>query len=160
MEVRINMKRGLKMLTILVVLLALGAVGAWAKGPGGLRLGLEFGNPNAVLIIRPAPLDFRIGYNFAAPGYLFLSADYRIVDAYQIVDFLHFFFGLGAYTKISFEPTEFSLGARIPLGLQAFLLNNVLELFLEVAPTVGFLPTISAFPEWQGYIGFTIRIPR
>ena len=77
-----NMKRGLKVLTILVVLLALGAVGAWAKGPGGLRLGLEFGNPNAVLIIRPAPLDFRIGYNFAAPGYLFLSADYRIVDAY------------------------------------------------------------------------------
>jgi len=29
-----------------------------------------------------------------------------------------------------------------------------------VAPTVGFIPTIVAFPEWQGYIGFTIQIPR
>jgi hypothetical protein len=159
MEERQAMKRALKTLTILAVLLALAATGAWAKGSGGLRLGLEFGNPNAVLIIRPAPLDFRIGYNFTQAGYLFLSADYRIVDAYQIVDFLHFFFGVGVYTQIFFEPTDFSLGARIPLGVQAFLLDNVLELFLEVAPTVGFLPTL----DWaglQGYIGFTFRIPR
>jgi hypothetical protein len=36
----------------------------------------------------------------------------------------------------------------------------VIELFLEVAPTVGFLPTINAFPRWQGYLGFTILIPK
>jgi len=43
--------------------------------------------------------------------------------------------------------------------VQAFLLDNVLELFLEVAPTVNFLPAL----DWgglQGYIGFTFRIPR
>ena len=152
------MKRGLKLFTIVMVLLALGAVGASAKGRSNLRLGLEFGNPNAVLIIRPAPFDFKIGYNFAAPGYLFFSADYRIVNAYQVVDILHFFLGLGAYTNIYFEPTDFSLGARIPLGLQIFLIDNVVELFLEVAPTVGFLPALTAFPEWQGFIGFTILI--
>ena len=152
------MKRGLKLLTILMVLLAIGAVSASAKGKGNLRLGLEFGNPNAVLIIRPAPFDFKIGYNFASPGYLFFSADYRIVSGYQLVDFLHFFLGVGAYTNIYFEPTDFSLGARIPLGLQIFLIDNVVELFLEVAPTVGFLPALTAFPEWQGFIGFTILI--
>ncbi len=150
------MKHGFKVVVVLLVLLALGAVGASAKG---LRLGLEFGNPHAVLIIRPSPLDFRIGYNFASPGYLFLAADYRIVDAYQIVDILHFFLGVGLYTEIFFEPADFSLGARIPLGLQVFLVKNVLELFLEVAPTVGFLPGLVAFPEWQGFIGFTVRIP-
>ena len=58
----------------------------------GLRLGLEFGNPAAVIIIRPSPLDFKIGYNFL-PGseYLFVSGDYRIISGYQLVDFLHFF---------------------------------------------------------------------
>jgi hypothetical protein len=76
------------------------------------------------------------------------------------VDILHFFLSVGAYTNIYFEPTEFHLGARIPVGLQVFLIDNVLELFLEVAPTVGFLPGLEAFPEWQGFIGFTILIPR
>jgi len=154
------MKRSLKFTAVLGILLAFAAAGGWAAGKGSLRLGLEFGNPNAVLIIRPAPMDFRIGYNFAQSGYLFLSADYRILNGYQIADFLHFFLGVGAYTNIYFEPADFSLGARIPLGLQVFLFDNVLELFLEVAPTVGFLPALSAFPEWQGYIGFTILIPR
>jgi hypothetical protein len=155
-----TMKNGFRVLTVVMVLLAVSAAGVSAKSSGGLRLGLEFGNPHAVLIIRPSPFDFKIGYNFASPGYLFLSADYRIIDRYRIVDFLHFFLGLGAYTQIYFEPTDFSLGARIPLGLQVFLLDNVLELFLEVAPTVGFIPALTAFPEWQGYIGFTVRIPR
>ena len=155
------MKRSRKIVSIVLVLLALAAVGASAKGSsGGLRLGLEFGNPNAVLIIRPAPFDFKVGYNFTRDGYLFLSADYRIVSGYQIVDFLHFFLGVGAYANIYFEPADFALGARIPLGLQVFLLDNVLELFLEVAPTVGFVPALTAFPEWQGFIGFTILIPK
>jgi hypothetical protein len=38
--------------------------------------------------------------------------------------------------------------------------DNVIEIFLEVAPTVGFLPTIQAFPRWQGYFGFTILMPK
>ena len=152
------MKRSRRVWAIVVVVLALAAAGASAKGSGGLRLGLEFGNPHAVIIIRPAPLDFRIGYSFTENGNLFFSVDYRIVNAYQIVDFLHFFLGVGAYAEIFFDPTDFSLGARIPVGLQVFLIDNVLELFLEVAPTVGFLPALTAFPEWQGYLGFTIRV--
>jgi len=160
------MKHGFKVLMLLMVLLALGAASASGQGKGkgkakgGLRLGLEFGNPNAVLIIRPDPFDFKVGYNFTQSGYLFLSADYRIVSGYQIVDFLHFFLGVGAYANIYFEPADFHLGARIPLGIQVFLLDNVLELFLEIVPTVGLMPALEAFPEWQGFIGFTLLIPR
>jgi len=142
------MNRNLKVFLLLVVLLAAVAFTASAKTKGGLRLGLEFGNPHAVLIIRPSPLDFKIGYNFAEAGNLFISADYRIIDGYQLVDFLHFFLGLGAYVELRFTPTTVNFGARIPLGLQVFLIHDVLEIFLEVAPTVGFIPTIVAFPEW------------
>jgi hypothetical protein len=154
------MKRSGRVFVIVVVLLALAAAGAWAKGKstGGLRLGLEFGNPHAVLIIRPAPFDFRVGYNFTDNGNLFFALDYRIVDRYRIVDFLYLFLGVGLYTDIFFNPADFDFGARIPVGLQVFLIDNVLELFLEVAPTVAFLPALLAFPEWQGFIGFTIKV--
>jgi hypothetical protein len=156
------MKKSVKVAVVLVVLLALAAVGASAKSKGGLRLGLEFGNPSAVLIIRPAPFDFKIGYNFAGNEYLFLSADYRIISGYQLVDFLHFFMGVGVYTNIQFDPGDFNLGARIPVGLQVFLIDNVLELFLEVALTVGFVPGLKFLPDGlpQGYVGFTFLIPR
>jgi len=128
---------------------------------GGLRLGLEFGDPIAVLIIRPAPFDFKIGYDFGGNGWLFLSADYRIVSGYQVIDFLHLFLGVGAYTQIYFEQAgDLELGLRIPIGLQVFLVDSVIELFLEVAPTVGFMPTIQAFPRWQGYLGFTVLLPK
>ncbi len=155
------MKRTVEVILICFTLVCLATTSASAAGKGGLRLGLEFGEPLAVIIIRPAPFDFKIGYDFTDNAWLFLSADYRIVSGYQLIDFLHLFLSLGVYTQIYFDRDDpVDLGMRIPIGLQAFLINNVLEIFLEVAPTIGFLPTIQAFPTWQGYIGFTILVPK
>ena len=155
------MKRAVKVLIILFVLFLAITTTVSAANKGSLRLGLEFGDPIAVLIIRPAPFDFKIGYDFRDSGWLFLSADYRIISGYPLIDFVHLFLGVGAYTQIYFQQADaLQLGLRIPLGLQVFLVDNVIELFLEVAPTVGFLPSIQAFPRWQGYFGFTILVPR
>ena len=155
------MKRAFKLIIVLIVLFVAVTTTVSAANRGSLRLGLEFGDPIAVLIIRPAPFDFKIGYDLQDNGWLFLSADYRIVSGYQLVDFVHLFLGVGAYTQIYFQQSDaLELGLRIPFGLQVFLIDNVIELFLEVAPTVGFLPTIQAFPRWQGYFGFTILIPK
>ena len=155
------MKRAFKLIVVLIVLFGVATATVSAADRGSLRLGLEFGDPIAVLIIRPAPFDFKIGYDLQDNGWLFLSADYRIVSGYQLVDFLHLFLGVGVYTQIYFQQTDaLELGLRIPFGLQVFLIDNVIELFLEVAPTVGFLPTIQAFPRWQGYFGFTILVPK
>jgi len=154
------MKRNAKTFAVLVVLLVLAAASAAAKGSGGLRLGIAAGYPNAVIVVRPSPLDFKIGYNFADGANIFLSGDYRIINERELVDFLKFFLGVGAYAQLNFDPTDFDFGARIPIGLQAFLLDGVLELFLEVAPTIGFLPAFTAFQNWQAYFGFTVLIPR
>jgi hypothetical protein len=148
-----------KVLGLTLILLTVAVFGAFAE-EGAIRLGLEFGNPTAVIIIRPGNFDFKVGYDLRADGNLFLSADYRIISGYQLVDFLHLFLGLGIYGQIFFGGADFEMGARIPIGLQMFLLDSVLELFAEVAPTVGFVPTIEAFPQWQGYVGFTVRVPR
>jgi len=154
-------KRAFKLIIVLIVLFVAVTTTVSAANRGSLRLGLEFGDPIAVLIIRPDPFDFKIGYDLQDNGWLFLSADYRIVSGYQLVDFVHLFLGVGAYTQIYFQQSDaLELGLRIPFGLQVFLIDNVIELFLEVAPTVGFLPTIQAFPRWQGYFGFTILIPK
>lgn len=155
------MKHAGKVLIICIVLLAVATASVSASDKKGLRLGLEFGEPLAVIIIRPAPLDFKVGYDFRENAWLFLSADYRIVSGYQIIDFLHLFLGAGVYTQIYFGgEASFDLGLRIPVGVQAFLVDNVIELFVEVAPTVAFVPTIQFFPSWQGYVGFTILIPK
>jgi hypothetical protein len=149
---------------ILVIAVLLGVVCAgalFARNTGSIRLGLEFGDPQVALIIRPAPFDFKVGYNFTDNAWLFLSGDYRIISGYQLIDFLHMFLGVGLYGQVYFERSDpLDFGLRIPVGLQVFLLDNVLELFLEVAPTVNFIPALTAFDRWQGWIGFTLLVPR
>jgi hypothetical protein len=151
------------MLLAACVLIVVAATLAGAQGLRGSRLGLEFGNPGGVLIYRPSAFDFKLGYNFAGDEYIYLSADYRVISGYQLVDFLHFFFSVGGYTSFYFEDRDnddgqFDIGAHIPVGLQAFLFGPTVEIFLEVAPTVRFFPAIEAFQEFHGYIGFTILI--
>ncbi len=153
------MKKAKKIILLALIFLTLTVVGVSARG---LRLGLEFGNPNAVIIIRPEPFDFKIGYNLFNLGsgkeYLFLSGDFRIINAYHLIDFLHLFLGAGAYTQIYFgSDPSLDFGARLPLGLQAFLLSSTIELFVEVCPTLLFLPTFK-LGGVQGWVGFTLRL--
>jgi hypothetical protein len=150
-------------IVIVLLLLVLGGSTLFADS----RLGLEFGNPTWVVIWRPAPLDFRLGYDFTGllsettGNFFFLSADIRAIDSYRLVDFVHFFLGVGVYTKVTTgAQVDFELGARIPVGLQTFLFSGQLELFVEIAPTVALLPTLSALGDYQGWFGITIPLPR
>lgn len=155
------MSKAARILVIAGLLGVLCTGALFARDSGSIRLGLEFGDPQVAIIIRPAPFDFKVGYSFTDNAWLFLSGDYRIISGYQLIDFLHLFLGVGVYGQVYFEQADQSeLGLRIPVGLQVFLLDNVLELFLEVAPTVNFIPTPTAFRRWQGWFGFTILVPR
>jgi hypothetical protein len=152
-----------RVLVVSFALVLAAAALASADGLRGSRIGLEFGNPGGVLVYRPSNFDFKLGYNFADPKYGYLSADYRIISGYQLVDFLHFFLSVGGYGAVYTEDRggdegTFDLGAHIPIGLQAFLFGPTVEIFAEVAPTVRFFPSIEAFQDFHGYIGFTILI--
>jgi len=52
------------------------------------------------------------------------------------------------------------VGARVPIGVQAFLLDGNIEIFAEIVPTFGFLPAPSVFEVWQGWIGVTLPLPK
>jgi len=109
-----------------------------------------------VLIIRPGPLDFKIGTTSARSRLPVFSADYRIVNAYQSLTSCTFSLGVGAYTNIYFEPTRLQPGRAYPPGAgRCSCIDNLVELFLEVAPRWASWPALTAFPEWQGFIGFT-----
>jgi len=156
------MKR-VKLLVVAAVFFAIMLSSTWAAG--GMRLGLEFGNPNAVAIIRVNPFDFKIGYNFMSLAnggddiFFHISGDYRIVQM-PLIDFLNIYLCAGLYAQIyTAGEGDFRFGARIPVGLNVFLLKNVVELFVEVVPTVRFLPDIN-WDGFQGYLGFTIAVPK
>ena len=126
------------------------------------RLGLGFGLPNAVLVVRPVPWEIKAGYDFTSGNeYVFASLDYRFVNSQPIVDNLHFSLGFGAYTKILVpddERASFEGGFRLPFGVQYLLFNNFLEFFFQISPGLDFYPKF-AFSDQpvQLWAGFTIR---
>lgn len=156
------MRRRLFPIALFLALSAAALLSAKDFSLKGSRIGLEFGNPAGVIIYRPGSFDFKLGYNFVSGNqFVFLSGDYRIISGYQLVDFLHFFLGAGAYTQVYLESRDdgqFNLGARLPFGLQAFLFDTTLEVFLELVPTINFFPSITAFQDFQGWLGFTILL--
>ncbi len=130
------------------------------------RVGLEFGNPSGVIIIRPAPLDIKIGYDFTGvasregESYLQISCDYRFMDRHALTDDLSLYVSAGGYLRVLTADTQDSvvLGGRLPVGLQVFVAEGAVEIFVEIVPTVTLLPTIVAFDDWQGFVGFTVAV--
>ncbi len=131
------------------------------------RVGLELGNPSGVIVIRPAPLDIKIGYDFTGVAsreggsdYVQVSCDYRFVDRYPLTSDLSLYVAGGGYLRVLTTDTQdnFVLGARLPVGLQVFVSGGMVEIFVELVPTVTLLPTIVAFDDWQGFIGCTVPV--
>ncbi len=90
----------------LAAVLSCAAAGAQ---PGAVRVGVEFGNPTVALIVRPHPLDLRVGYDFVRPReLLFVSADYRLVDRCPLAGSLGLFVEavpiLEVYPDLAFNP--------------------------------------------------------
>ena len=152
-------------LIIGVLLTAVAVQNVSAYGYRQSRIGFGVGTPNAVIIYRPAPFDFRFGYDFSEGNqFIFLSGDWRPTGNIQINGPLYFYFGIGGYAKFYPEADSsedwFEGGTRLPLGLSLMFLDNVGELFIEVAPGFDLYPK-PAFSDdpvqvWAG-LTFAIR---
>lgn len=67
------------------------------------------------------------------------SCDYWAVNQH-LGGILDYYLGVGLYAGLGFgDPFRFNMGLRIPIGLQIWPVNK-LELFLEIAPMLNFLP--------------------
>ncbi|MFP4364724.1 MAG: hypothetical protein ACLFR1_12760 [Spirochaetia bacterium] len=128
----------------------IGIGGAFAIDPIGSAI------PGAALSIQyPDLAPFLLGVGFSIGSDTFqigLTGDYWFVkDA--LAGALSYYVGLGGYLQYA---GAMDFGLRVPVGIQIWPLNP-LELFVEVAPSVGIvLSDPIVFPNWgiQGAFGF------
>jgi hypothetical protein len=108
--------------------------GGWASVGGGLF------NPGFSLKVPRVPLFWGFNASFGSVSGLGVSADYYLVDRDLIKDGsidLDWFLGLGLFTQLYFgNHFTMAMGARLPIGL-SWHINQVFELFLDVAPGIG-----------------------
>jgi len=145
------------LLAALLLLAAAGTVSARGfaiGGEGALYLAGAGGLPMSAMLtfhIPQVPLMFGIGVQ--SPFAIALTADYWAAHG-NLVSILSWYAGIGVYGSFDFNGGNAAIGGRIPIGLQAWPLRNVVEIFVEIAPAVGVILVPTGF-DWhlQGAIG-------
>ncbi|HET6451299.1 MAG TPA: hypothetical protein VFI08_08305 [Spirochaetia bacterium] len=112
-------------------------------GEGGLYLAGNGGLPTSAMItfhVPQVPLMFGVGVN--QPFAIAATADYWAAHG-NLPSVFAWYAGVGAYAAINTNGGSVTVGGRIPIGLQAWVLKQTLELFVEAAPAIGvsFVPT-------------------
>jgi hypothetical protein len=140
-----------KTLILILIVLLLGTTGAFAAKGSGLALGVEgalsFGGvggmPMGAMIllhVPQMPIMWGIGIDNALD--IAVTGDYWFWHS-NIGSIFSMYAGIGGYLTLSTGPFDLGVGARIPIGLQAWPFGQNLEIFLEVTPALGvsFIPT-------------------
>ena len=150
-----------RILIVVCVMMLLATSGAFAKGEGwaiGGEGAVYFaGNgglpASAMFLLHIPKIPLMFGVGISSPFSVGITADYWFARG-NLVSWLDWYAGVGAYAQIFTSPSNVILGGRVPIGLQVWPFGQSLEIFLEVAPAVGVSVTPTEF-EWhlQGAIG-------
>ncbi|MCL2210024.1 MAG: DUF3996 domain-containing protein [Treponema sp.] len=113
----------------------IGIMGGWYGGWG------TSGYPSASLSLKIPDIPVFWGVNLSfGTGYFALgvSGDMYFLEGSLVPDVrLDWFIGLGGWLNIGFgSATDFSFGARLPIGLSWHVIDMI-EIFLNVAPSLG-----------------------
>ncbi len=149
-----------KVLLLALVLIVIASASSFAIGIGGAGT-YGWGSDNGVsggfltLKLDELPLlgiDFSASTNYISLG---ATADWWMANE-NLAGMLNWYWGLGGYGRVTLaDPVSFAIGARMPIGLNMFILDP-LELFIEAAPSVGIGIGSSIGLDWgvQGALGF------
>jgi len=149
----------------IIIMLALSISMAHAKGPvkggGNFGIGLIAGEPTGISwklwTGREKAWDGALAWSFIDEGYLRLHADYLWHD-YQLIEVergqLPVYFGIGGTLwsgqRAHYEK-RFNLGVRGVVGMEYIFPEAPVDIFLELAPTLGLVPETGF--DVQGGIG-------
>jgi len=150
----------MKRYILLVVLLTVLTVGAFAKHPSGWGLGVgyqgfdrwkkghDYGSGISAFIKAPVvPIYWGLDFQFTNGWYKFqLSGDYHFLDK-TLVQSVNFgwFLGAGANFGLTTAPSSMiAFDLRLPTGFY-IMPSNSFEIFLDVVPSIG-LDWIPKFP--------------
>jgi len=123
---------------VLVIALAL-AVTAGASAE--ISIGAEYMfyttglSHNALLTLRawPAPFQLGVGATFGSAPSFSITGDWWLKAGGISGSPLGYYVAVGGFVTLP----DFTFGARIPLGLQLWLIGDLLELFIEAVPYAG-----------------------
>ena len=151
-----------KILILALALLLIASASTFAIGIGGAGTygwGTDDGISGGFLTLKLDDLPL-LGIDVASgsgSSYLRVGAT---ADWWQLNENLsgifNWYWGLGGYGRVTLANSpSFAIGARLPIGLNAFILDP-LELFLEAAPAVGVSIGSNIGLDWgvQGALGF------
>ena len=144
-----------KALIISAVLLIVLSTSLFSLGIGGaFSMDVVGGLPNSAMLslkLDKSPAVLGLGLSIRPDLFrIGATADWWLYHQH-LAGILSLYMGPGLY--LSAGTGVFDFGARIPVGLQAFVIDP-LELFVELAPSLGF--SGGTFPAWgvQGAFGF------
>ena len=156
----------MKKLLIVFVLAAILATGTvFADHPDGLGIGVlwrgnigfdgHFGSGVALSLHVPnVPIFWGIDLHLGGSSFgIGLTGDKYIYDTSLVPDInLHWYLGLGGFLSFfAGNDASIQFGARLPIGLSWHILE-ILELFLEVAPSLG----VGIYTHGDGGINFPV----
>jgi hypothetical protein len=107
---------------------------------------------NALLSLRAWPMPFQLGLGFAPGPSFSVTGDWWLKAGAISGSPLGYYLAVGAFVTLP----DLTLGARVPIGLQLWLLGDLLELFLEAVPYAG-LDLDSMYPMYGVGVGAGFR---
>jgi len=167
-----------KILLVLALVAIIGAGTAFADHPDGWGVGIVAGyngnwynalnHPNVALSLKIPKIPIYWAFNLEIHNShmgMGLRGDYYLLDKTLVPDIgLHWYIGLGGWVSLGFyHDTYIALGVRLPIGISWQLglggSLDALELFLEIAPSLGIQvsPDIY-FPAGGWGAGFGVRL--
>ena len=139
------------------VLLTFGATGAFAAKGSGLAVGGEGslyiaeanGLPSSAMLLLHLPqFPLMLGIGVSSTPGIGLTADYWFAHS-NLSSVFAWYVGVGRYLSVDLgSTTSVGAGGRLPIGLQAWPVGQVLEIFFEVAPAVGIILVPTGF-DWH-----------
>lgn len=160
-----------KIILIVMVLLLIGGVSAFAEHPDGLGIGIiggggygaggGGGGAGLSLKLPSLPIYWAANLRINSDHFgLGVTGDYYLYDesllSEGVLD-LGWFFGVGGVVNLGFgDDFGFNFGVRAPIGLS--LQIQPFEVFLDIAPAIGLgiVPDFGLFWDFAGELGVRI----
>jgi hypothetical protein len=118
------------------------SVSALADVGAGVIVGEPTGLSLKVWSEGSSAVDAATGWSFGKGGRIYLHADYlwqRVIEDRNIGGSVPFYFGVGGRLLLR-EGRDSRLGVRIPIGLDYFLDQTRLNIFVELGPILDLVP--------------------
>jgi hypothetical protein len=100
---------------------------------------------NALLSLRAWPAPFQLGLGFAPGPSFSITGDWWLKAGGISGSPLGYYVAVGGFVTLP----DVTFGARVPIGLQLWLIGDLLELFIEAVPYAG----LDVMPSTTGIYG-------